>query len=99
MNHSALVSALHGRRLWLSVVSAILTVLVQGLGIVPASDQGAIYAAAAIIIGLVVTDGYVAGKHLQASAAETEASAAMTGTVAEVKAQSSTPAAPVKPVS
>ena len=77
-------ASLHSRRLWLSVVSALLLVLGRGLGLIPSGDATAIYGAAAIVVSLVLGDAYVQGKHAAASVA------------APAKPAEAAPAAPAK---
>lgn len=76
MSHIDWQASLHSRRLWLSVVSAVLLVLGRGLGVIPSGDATAIYGAAAIVVSLVLGDAYVQGKHAAATAAAKPAEAA-----------------------
>lgn len=65
--HAELVRELHSRRLWLSVVSAVLLVLGRGFGLITAADSAAVYGAAGIVVSLVLGDSYVASKHVAAT--------------------------------
>lgn len=92
MSHIDWQASLHSRRLWLSVVSAVLLVLGRGLGVIPSGDATAIYGAAAIVVSLVLGDAYVQGKH----AAATASTAATTAKPSEATAAKPAEAAPAK---
>lgn len=66
--HVDFAAALHSRRFWLSVVSALLLIVGRGLGLITAADSAAVYGAAGIVVSLVLGDAYAQGKHAAAAA-------------------------------
>lgn len=85
-DHSTFSQTLHTASFWLSVLSALLTVLVQGLHLIPASDQSALYVAGGIIVAAVLGGSYAAGKHAQAAGAMAQAAAVTAQTPAQTQA-------------
>lgn len=85
--HLDFAAALHSRRFWLSIVSAVLLIAGRGLGIITAADSAAVYGAAGIVVSLVLGDSYAQAKHAQAAAttAASTAPAASTSTPTAAK--------------
>lgn len=66
MNHINLAAAIHSRRFWIALVSAILLVLTKGFGM--NINQSTVLGFAGIVVSLLLGDAYVQAKHATAAA-------------------------------